>query len=142
MALKSSGASEGLWSCPAAIPSPVGNAVQSAQQIGTNTDSALSRYWLWRFDRTDDPVPPSDFWGKTLTQAVTDLMSITNNPTLGIINGTFDIELCVDSYFPNTVPSADANLKGRTIHPGGATVYPRRPRSIPERRPHANELSS
>lgn len=64
----------------------------------------------------------ADFWGKTETQAVNDLRSITNDPTLGIINGPADIELAVDPYFPNTPTGATVvppELKGHTIHPGG-----------------------
>jgi prepilin-type N-terminal cleavage/methylation domain-containing protein/prepilin-type processing-associated H-X9-DG protein len=117
--LRNSGAGDGLWSCPAAIASSVGNVIQTAQQAGTNTDSPIVRYWLWRFDRPDEPVGQEDFWGKTLSQAVSDLMSVTNDPTLGIINSICDIELCVDPYFPNTAPTVTADLKGRTIHPGG-----------------------
>ncbi len=30
-----------------------------------------------------------------------------------------DVELAVDPYYPNTVPTVDASLKGRTIHAGG-----------------------
>jgi hypothetical protein len=29
------------------------------------------------------------------------------------------VELAVDPYFPNTVPTVDPALKGRTIHGGG-----------------------
>jgi prepilin-type N-terminal cleavage/methylation domain-containing protein len=118
-ALKNSGASDNLWSCPAAIISVVGNAVQSAQLTSTDSNAPVCRFWLWRFDRPDDPVGQEDFWGKSLTQAVTDLESVTNDPALGIINSIVDIELCVDSYFPKTAPNVPPSLSGRTIHPGG-----------------------
>jgi len=118
-ALKNSGASDNLWSCPAAIASSVGNAIQSAQLVSTNSDAATSRYWLWRFDRPDDPVGQEDFWSKSLTQAVADLQSVTNDPALGVINSIVDIELCVDSYFPKTAPNVPPELSGRTIHAGG-----------------------
>ena len=74
-----------IWSCPAAINSTVGNIVQSAQMISTNsadTNAPLCRYWAWRFDRPDDPVSLEDFWGKTESEAVSDLES-TNDPTVG-----------------------------------------------------------
>jgi prepilin-type N-terminal cleavage/methylation domain-containing protein len=116
---KSSGATDPLWSCPAAIVSPVGNAVQSMQAITNTPDAAVTRYWMWRFDRPDDPVGQEDFWGKTVNQAVADLIAVTNDATLGVINSACDVELCVDSYFPNTVPTAPPDLKGRTVHPGG-----------------------
>jgi prepilin-type N-terminal cleavage/methylation domain-containing protein len=117
--LKTAGATDPLWSCPAAIVSPVGNAVQSMQAITNTPDAPVTRYWAWRFDRPDDPVPQTDFWGKTVTQAVSDLIAVTNDPTLGIINSACDVELCVDPYFPNTVPTAPPELSGRTVHPGG-----------------------
>jgi prepilin-type N-terminal cleavage/methylation domain-containing protein len=118
LVLKDQGASYSLWSCPTAINSPVGNVIQSLQSFSTNAAEPPSRYWLWRFDRPDDPVSLEDFWGKTETQAVSDLAS-TNDPTVGLINGASDVELAVDPYYPNTVPSITADLKGFTIHPGG-----------------------
>ena len=111
-------ANNSLWSCPAAVVSPVGNVVQSVQYITKDTNGPAARYWLWRFDRPDDPVPLEDFWGKTETHAVSDLQS-TNDPTIGLISGPSDVELVVDSYFPNTIATVTAALKGRTIHPGG-----------------------
>jgi prepilin-type N-terminal cleavage/methylation domain-containing protein len=117
--LKGSGTTDPLWSCPAAIASTVGNAVQSKQAITNSPDAPVTRYWAWRFDRPDDPVGQEDFWGKTVSQAVSDLVAVTNDATLGIINSACDVELCVDSYFPNTVPTAPPELSGRTVHPGG-----------------------
>lgn len=61
-----------------------------------------------------------DFWGKSQTQAVTDLITASaTDATLGIINGVSDVELAVDPYFPKTVPTVAPELKGRTIHAGG-----------------------
>jgi prepilin-type N-terminal cleavage/methylation domain-containing protein len=117
--LKESGTTDPLWSCPAAIVSPVGNAVQSLQSITNTPDSPVTRYWAWRFDRPDDPVGQEDFWGKTVNQAVSDLVAVTNDATLGIIYSACDVEMFVDSYFPNTVPTAPPELSGRTVHPGG-----------------------
>ena len=116
--LDGSGTSRDIWSCPAAVLSPVGNVVQSRQLVSTNTDAAVTRYWTWRFDRPDDPVPLDDFWGKTPLQCVADLR-LANNPTAGQPNGTADVELVVDPYFPATIPAVPAALKGRSIHPGG-----------------------
>jgi prepilin-type N-terminal cleavage/methylation domain-containing protein len=107
-----------VWSCPAAVNSPVGNIVQSAQSISTDTNAPLCRYWAWRFDRPDNPVSLEDFWGKSESQAVSDLQS-TNDPTVGPISGPSDVELVVDSYFPKTVPTVPAGMSGRTIHGGG-----------------------
>ena len=116
--LKDEGASDALWSCPTAINSTLGNLVQVLQLGSTNANPPNVRYWLWRFDRPDDPVGLEEFWGKSTTQAVSDLQA-ANDPTVGPISGPVDVELAVDPYFPNTVPTVDPALKGRTVHAGG-----------------------
>jgi hypothetical protein len=81
----------------------------------------VSRYWLWRFDRTNDMTDPTmleDFWTKTEAQAVSDLQT-TNDPTVGPINGPSDVEMTVDPYYPNTVPTVPSGMSGYTIHAGG-----------------------
>jgi prepilin-type N-terminal cleavage/methylation domain-containing protein len=118
LVLQDQGASYAVWSCPAAIDSTVGNIVQTVQAFSADTNAPLSRYWLWRFDRADDPVGLEDFWGKTAAQAISDLQS-TNDPTVGPIGGASDVELAVDPYFPSTVPTVPAGFSGRTIHAGG-----------------------
>ena len=100
------------------INSPVGNVVQSVEIGSTTAATPLVRYWFWRFDRTNDPVVLEDFWGKTETKSVSD-MEATNDPTVGPIHGAADVELGVDPYYPNTIPSVQPELKGRTIHAGG-----------------------
>jgi prepilin-type N-terminal cleavage/methylation domain-containing protein len=107
-----------VWSCPAAVNSTVGNIVQSAQATSNDPNAPVCRYWAWRFDRPDDPVSLEDFWGKSESQAVSDLQS-TNDPLVGLINGAVDVELAVDPYYPNTVPTAPAGFGGHTIHAGG-----------------------
>jgi prepilin-type N-terminal cleavage/methylation domain-containing protein/prepilin-type processing-associated H-X9-DG protein len=119
LVLQNYGASYSLWSCPAAVASPAGNVIQTAQSLSPASNGPVARYWLWRFDRPDEPVPIDDFWGKKSSQAVADLQSITNNPLLGIINGPQDVEMAVDSYFPSTTSTVLPELNGRTIHPGG-----------------------
>ena len=116
--LANSGATPAIWSCPAATASPVGNVVQSLQRTSDDTNAPVTRYWTWRFDRTDDPVPLDDFWLKSISQCVSDLL-IANNPTVGLPNGPSDVELVVDPYFPGTIAAVPPGLKGRTIHPGG-----------------------
>lgn len=119
MVLKEEGASDAIWSCPASVNSTVGNATNSLQLGSTNAVNAPQvRYWLWRFDRPDDPVNQEDFWGKTEAQSVADLQA-ANDPTVGPINGPTDVELTVDPYFPSTIPTVAPELKGRTIHAGG-----------------------
>jgi prepilin-type N-terminal cleavage/methylation domain-containing protein len=107
-----------VWSCPVAVTSATGNAIESVQAISTDPNAPLCHYWTWRFDRTNDPVTLEDFWDKSESQAVSDLQS-TNDPLVGPIGGATDVELAVDPYFPNTAPTVDPALKGRTIHGGG-----------------------
>src|SRR2546427_1327036 len=118
LVLQNCAAGYGIWSCAAAISSPVGNVVQTVQATSTASNAPVTRYWLWRFDRADDPVYQEDFWGKTVSQAVADLVE-ARDPLLGTINGPVYVELAVDSYFPATAPTVLPELKGRTIHPGG-----------------------
>ncbi len=109
-----------VWSCPTALNSTTGNAIQSLQATSDDTNAPQCRYWAWRFDRPDDPVGTENFWAKSQTQAVADLITTSaTDATLGPITGPVDVELVVDPYFPNTVPTVDAALKGRTIHGGG-----------------------
>ncbi len=118
LVLQDVGATYPLWSCPAAVICAPGNVVQTVQATSTASNAPVTRYWLWRFDRPDDPVGLEDFWGKTEAQAVVDLRA-ANDPLVGNISGACDVEVAVDSYFPGTVPSVLPELKGRTIHPGG-----------------------
>ena len=89
--------------------------VAAVEQRSGNT---VARYWMWRFDRTDDPVPLDNFWGKTEEQAVADLQ-IAGNPQAGNPQGPADAELLVDPYFPRTIASVAVSLKGRAVHQGG-----------------------
>ncbi len=115
---KEYGATENLWSCPAAPLCAAGTATQAVQAVSTAPNAALTRYWLWRFDRPDDPIPLDDLWGKALDQVVPDLQA-ANNPTIGFPHGPSDVEMVVDPYFPQTIAAVDPWLKGRTVHRGG-----------------------
>ncbi len=107
-----------IWSCPAMTGGGLGSSVQVEQAVDATAQSPRARYWLWRFDRPDNPVPLDDFWGKTPDQATADL-ALANNPQAGIPQGQADVELAVDPYFPSTIPSVDPNLKGLSVHDGG-----------------------
>jgi prepilin-type N-terminal cleavage/methylation domain-containing protein/prepilin-type processing-associated H-X9-DG protein len=107
-----------IWSCPAAQSATFGKADQVLQFAGASTNATAVRYWMWRFDRPDDPVPLDDFWGRTESECVTSLRA-ANNPQAGQPGGASDVELTVDVYFPKTIPSVQPELKGRTAHPGG-----------------------
>ena len=120
LVMQDQGASYSLWSCPVAVNSSVGNIDQTRQQFSTDSNAPTCRYWLWRFDRPDDPVGSTDFWGKSVTQSVADLIS-ANDATVGPVSGAVDVELAVDPYFPSTIPTGPPAMKGRTIHAGGRT---------------------
>ena len=107
-----------IWSCPSVEHSALGQVVQVAQPITAGAEAPTSRYWMWRFDRPDDPVPLDDFWGKTTDQAIIDL-DTANNPQAGRPLGESDTELLVDPYFPRTIPSVSPSLKGVSVHMGG-----------------------
>jgi Type II secretory pathway, pseudopilin PulG len=118
-----------LWSCPAVEGSVMREAVEVVQEAreGAGAPSAdpedlqaarRTRYWLWRFDRPDDPVPLDNLWGKTDEQAVQDLRA-AENPQVGMPDGPADVELAVDPYFPATIPAVAPELKGKAVHMGG-----------------------
>ena len=115
--------SDAVWRCPAGESSSVRAAPQCAQASRPGDASSIVTYWLWRFDRPDDPVPLDDFWNKTPEQAVLELRA-ANNPNAGKPDGPADVELVVDPYFPKTVPSLPAELRGRAFHSQGRnSVY-------------------
>lgn len=109
-----------IWSCDSLKGSAMGSAVQVVQTVSASnvTPSVASRYWIWRFDQITDPIPLDNFWGKTPDQAVTDLQ-VADNPQAGNPSGVSDVELAVDPYFPSTIPTVDAALKGLAVHTGG-----------------------
>jgi prepilin-type processing-associated H-X9-DG protein len=73
---------------------------------------------MWRFDRAGIVVELDNFWGKSTDQIVTDL-NIANNPQVGQVSGSSQVELLVDPYFPATIPTVTADLRGKTPHAGG-----------------------
>jgi len=73
---------------------------------------------MWRFDNIDESIPLDNFWGKTELQSVADLRD-ENNPFIGIPNGPVEVELIVDPYFPNTIPSIPDEISGWSAHLGG-----------------------
>ncbi|MCX6894946.1 MAG: prepilin-type N-terminal cleavage/methylation domain-containing protein, partial [Verrucomicrobia bacterium] len=54
-----------VWNCPAAQAAAFANAAQAVQATDTTADAPTTRYWMWRFDRTDEPVPLDNFWGRS-----------------------------------------------------------------------------
>jgi len=106
-----------IWSCPGA-EGLFSSATQVSQAVNSQPNSPRTTYWLWRFDRPDEPIPLDNFWGKTPEQAVDDLRG-ANNPQAGVPDGVADVELAVDPYFPGTIPTAPSSLKGKAVHAGG-----------------------
>jgi prepilin-type N-terminal cleavage/methylation domain-containing protein/prepilin-type processing-associated H-X9-DG protein len=107
-----------VWNCPAAQLASFANTDQAVQATDTSPTPPKVRYWMWRFDRTDDPVTEDDFWGRTEEESVSHLRT-SGNTTVGVVLGPANVELTVDVYFPNTIAAVPAELKGRTAHPGG-----------------------
>lgn len=106
--------SQDIWTCPE-MTSATWSGVEQARQA---TGSQIVRYWMWRFDRADDPVPADNFWGRKVSDCVISLQT-ANNPNAPSPGGPSDVELTVDTYFPATVPSLPEELKGRSAHAGG-----------------------
>jgi prepilin-type N-terminal cleavage/methylation domain-containing protein/prepilin-type processing-associated H-X9-DG protein len=107
-----------IWICPAAAKATFASATPAFQHAGAETNAPVVRYWMWRFDRVDEPVAADNFWGRTEPDSVTSLRA-ANNPQAGQPTGPSDVELTVDVYFPNTIPSVAAERKGRTAHAKG-----------------------
>lgn len=108
-----------VWLCPElAASAPLRNLPQCGQLARTNDPTSAVGYWLWRFDRADDPVPLDNFWLKTPEQAWRDLRA-ANNPQAGRPESLGEVEFAVDPYFPKTAPTVAAELKGVAVHRGG-----------------------
>jgi prepilin-type N-terminal cleavage/methylation domain-containing protein len=107
-----------VWMCPALGVSSVRAAPQTTQRSRPADAASAVSYWLWRFDRPDDPVPLDNFWGKTVEQALAELRE-ANNPVVGRPQSPTEVELAVDPYFPATIPSVPEELKGHAVHARG-----------------------
>lgn len=107
-----------VWICPEIVTSSLRRAPQTTQVYLPADTNAVVSYWLWRFDRTNDPIALDNFWGKGVEQCVSDLRK-ADNPQVGTPVGAVEVELTVDPYFPNTIPSLPEELKGRAVHPKG-----------------------
>lgn len=107
-----------LWSCPSVGGSVMGTVVQVLQTVDPTSPEKATRYWMWRFDRLEHPVPPDNFWGKTPEQAVADLQAHPSN-FYARPEGVSDVELVVDPYFPRTIGTVPTELRGRAVHRGG-----------------------
>lgn len=106
------------WSCPGASSAPWSHAPQAGQPASADTNAPPVRYWMWRFDRSDDPVPPDNFWNRTEDECVTTLRSAATTPSASPV-GPSEVELTVDVYFPGTIAAVPEPLRGRAAHAGG-----------------------
>lgn len=107
-----------IWSCPAVKTKSWADVAQARQLAGSHSNALVAGYWMWRFDRADDPVPPDNFWGRTESSLVAYLRD-ANNPAAGSPLGPVEVELTMDIYFPQSAAGVDAALKGRAAHAGG-----------------------
>jgi prepilin-type processing-associated H-X9-DG protein len=108
----------GVWICPSIHASPLRDAVQAVQSIHPTNANSRTTYWMWRFDRIESEVPRDNFWGKSVDEAVAGLKA-ENSPFIGVPAGPVDVEMTVDPYFPNTIGSLPADIRGLAVHPGG-----------------------
>ncbi len=107
-----------VWSCPSVLNSVVGKSVQTVQQTSTQTNTPVTRYWLWRFDKADETVELDNLWGKAMEQVLPDLRR-ASNAVIGQPYSTSEVELAVDPYFPGTIPTVAGELRGLAAHPKG-----------------------
>lgn len=107
-----------VWSCPGVNATTLGQTTQVVQRVQSGSGEALASYWLWRFDRTNDPVALDNFWDKTSELAIHDLRAAAG-PTTGVPLGAAEVELATDAYFPATIPTVSPLLKGRAAHARG-----------------------
>lgn len=106
------------WRCPAARGAAWSDVLQAWQAVSRATNAARVGYWMWRFDRPDEPVAADNFWGKTRARAVTDLAA-AGNPQVGVVAGPAEVEFVTDVYFPATAPGVEEERRGRAPHPRG-----------------------
>jgi prepilin-type processing-associated H-X9-DG protein len=107
-----------VWQCNGLKASTLWGIDQTSQPTGPDRGDDVATYWMWRFDRVEDPVPPDNFWGKSEEKAIADLVEEAN-PFIGVPAGPADVELAVDPYFPSTVRSLPEGIRGRAVHPHG-----------------------
>lgn len=105
-----------VWECPSLAARKVLEVEATRQVPGTN--AAPVRYWMWRFDREEDPVPLDNFWGKSKAQGLLDLRE-ARSPMVGVPEGMSEVEWAVDVYFPATAPGVEEALRGLSAHARG-----------------------
>ncbi len=104
-----------IWSCPS-VQGKMSAITQVNQSLDAAAGSTVTRFWLWRFDRPTYGL--EEFWGKSDEQLLPDLQAAAD-PLVGNPQSVSEVELAVDPYFPRTVPSVPAAIKGLSVHFGG-----------------------
>jgi len=117
---------EGIWSCPSVKNGAMDEVIAPGfNRVAESTPAGLTtRYWMWRFDRADF-TKPSVCWGKVPQRCVDDIAAwnspIVNDSRIDplVPQSEADLELAVDPYFPRTVNTVPAVMKGLAVHFGG-----------------------
>jgi prepilin-type processing-associated H-X9-DG protein len=107
-----------VWRCRATVGNAWADTPQIWQAVSSASNTGRVGYWMWRFDRLDEPVAADNFWGKSRVQAVSDLAA-SGNPQVGPVTGPAEVELVTDVYFPATAPGVAEDKRGRAPHPRG-----------------------
>ena len=114
---------DAIWSCP----SMTGTTLGEDQRVKETQGGLTTRYWMWRFDRHEQPFKLTDCWGKLPSQCVADIDTQNTGPhpetTIDplVPQSEADLELAVDPYVP-ICPAACAtppSLQGLAVHFGG-----------------------
>jgi prepilin-type N-terminal cleavage/methylation domain-containing protein/prepilin-type processing-associated H-X9-DG protein len=103
-----------VWSCP----SVAGSRMAHLEQVRQDAEGETARYWMWRFDQIEYPVPLDNVWGKLEDQALADLRD-SGNRLVGRPESPAEVELAVDPYFPRTINTVEERLRGFAVHFGG-----------------------
>ena len=96
----------------------LGDEIRVNQLSAPEPEGIKVNYWMWGFDRPNDPIGLDSLWGKTPDQAVADYQTAAN-PLSGIPTGVSDLELMVNPYFPRTIASIPAGIRGKSTYFGG-----------------------
>lgn len=105
-----------VWQCPSLAARRFLDVPPTRQPPWTNAEPV--RYWMWRFDRIDDPVALDNFWEKRRDDAVRDLR-VAGNPQVGVPAGAAEVEFAVDVYFPGAAPGVEEAVRGWGSHAKG-----------------------
>ena len=119
---------DAIWSCPSMTGTTLGENVRVKETQSGLANGLTTRYWMWRFDRHEDPFKLTDCWGKSTAGCISDIDTQNTGPQPEITiyplvpQSEADLELAVDPYVPKcaTSPcSTPASLQGQAVHFGG-----------------------